>query len=113
MFYGMVWYSMRQGCGLSPLLYVFCIEPLAIKIRNSPNFKGMPIPGCLTEARVSLYADDTSAFAANVTSVMAAIAIFNQFGKASGAKLNENKCKILVVGGHSPPPRSFPPGLNL
>lgn len=95
--------SMRQGCGLSPLLYVFCIEPLAIKIRDSPNFKGMPIPGCLTEARVSLYADDTSAFAANVTSVMAAITIFNQFGKASGAKLNENKCKILVIGGSFPP----------
>jgi Reverse transcriptase (RNA-dependent DNA polymerase) len=33
--------SMRQGCGLSPRLYVLSIEVLAPKIRSSMIYKGI------------------------------------------------------------------------
>lgn len=38
--------SMRQGCGLSPMLYASCTEPLINKIRDSLLFKGIPMPTC-------------------------------------------------------------------
>ena len=33
--------SVWQGCSLSPLLYVFCIEPFACKIRKDNHIKGL------------------------------------------------------------------------
>jgi len=91
--------SLRQGCGLSALLYVLCIEPLANKIRLSTDIIGLRLPGTALEARVSLYADDTTTLASDVYSVRTAIDIFDRFGSASGATLNKDKCAALVVGG--------------
>ena len=49
-----------QGCAISPLLYVLSMEPFACKIRRSPTFTGLNIPGYTQEARISQYADDTT-----------------------------------------------------
>jgi hypothetical protein len=50
--------SVRQGCSLSPLLFVIAIEPLLNLIRQSIIFKGIPISGRVGEERVVCYADD-------------------------------------------------------
>ena len=92
--------SVRQGCGLSPLLYVLCIEPLANKIRLSSNIQGLRLPGTSQEARVSLYADDTTILAVDTYSIVSAVKIFENFGSASGAVLNKNKCVALVIAGN-------------
>ena len=54
--------SVRQGCPLSPLLYVLALEPLLRSLRDegtSPSLRGIPFAGPLT-ARVSAFADDIS-----------------------------------------------------
>ena len=51
--------SVRQGCPLSPLLYVLALEPLLRKLRDegtSPALRGIPFAGRLA-ARVSAFAD--------------------------------------------------------
>lgn len=37
--------GVRQGCPLSPLLYVFCIEPLVSRLRRDGGLKGVHLPG--------------------------------------------------------------------
>ena len=56
--------SVRQGCPLSPLLYVLALEPLLRRLRDegtSPALRGVPFAGRLT-ARVSTFADDIIVF---------------------------------------------------
>ena len=52
--------SVRQGCAISPLLYVLSMEPFAHRIRRESGFFGLQLPGDLEQVRVSLYADDTT-----------------------------------------------------
>jgi exonuclease III len=100
--------SMRQGCGLSPLLYALCIEPLAHRIRSSLLFRGIPTPGhSCPEARITLHADDTTVLARDPPSINFAIEAFHLYGKASGATLNYKKSTACVIAG-SPDSSNWP-----
>lgn len=90
--------SMRQGCGLSPLLYVLCIEALALKIRSNMLYKGIPLPGGHNILKIILHADDTTLFAIDNDSFKAALRIFATFSRVSGASLNMDKSKLMVIG---------------
>ena len=84
--------SVRQGCGLSPLLYVLCAEPLAHRLRMSPLIRGLTPPGGGDELRVVQYADDTTCIIRDVGSLTSILRIFKEFQAISGAKLNLSKC---------------------
>jgi len=88
--------SMRQGCGLSPLLYAFYIEPLIFRIESCLLFKGIPMPNS-AEARIAVHADDSTILASTVNSVKLALNYFDLYSKASGAKLNTDKSVAFVV----------------
>lgn len=90
--------GVRQGCSLSPLLYVLVIEPLANKLRTDSNIKGFSIPGSSEKAKISLYADDGTAILTDLLSVKAVLHTCKHFGKASGAKLNLLKTKGIFLG---------------
>ena len=91
--------SVRQGCGLSPLLYVLCAEPLARRLRLSPQIRGFPVPGRPEDLKVASFADDTTCFVRDVPSLQAVLSVFRLFGQASGAQLNLDKCVGHWVSG--------------
>ena len=91
--------GVRQGCPLSPFLYVLTMEVLAVNIRSHPLITGLRLPGLVTPLPVlSLYADDTSVIS---TSDDATLAVFDTYGKfesGTGSKLNLGKCEGLWTG---------------
>lgn len=91
--------SVRQGCSLSPLLYVLCMEPLAIKVRQDPHISGLRIPGSSEEVRIIQYADDTNLVVTTIASIRKVFLLWELYGLASGSSLNKDKCWGLWLGG--------------
>ena len=90
--------GVRQGCPLSPLLYVLVAESLACAIRADNNIVGFPLPGGREHAKIVQYADDTSILVTTDSSVLSMVELFGRYEKALGAKLNPAKCQGLPLG---------------
>ena len=86
----------RQGCPLSPLLFVLALEPFAISIRNHPVIRGIPIAD--VEHRIALFADDTLIFMTKLEQSLSALTdVIDRFGKFSGYRVNKSKSSILFL----------------
>ena len=88
--------GVRQGCPLSPFLFILTAELMSNKIRQSDNVKGINL--CNHEVKLSQFADDTNLFCADVGSVEEALIILGEFGKISGLRLNIEKTKAMWLG---------------
>lgn len=88
--------SVRQGCGLSALLYTLAVEPLNL-ICKSSALKGIEIEGSTETSLIYQHADDTTLTLANKSSVTNAFKIFDEYCQASGAKINIDKSEVLVI----------------
>uniref|UniRef100_A0A8K9Y2W7 Reverse transcriptase domain-containing protein n=1 Tax=Oncorhynchus mykiss TaxID=8022 RepID=A0A8K9Y2W7_ONCMY len=78
--------GVRQGCPLSPLLFVLYMEPLAAAIRADVRIKGLRPPGGgSSEVKISQYADDMTLF-------------LTSEGSASGARVNLGKSSVKFFG---------------
>ena len=84
--------------GLSPLLYVLCIEVLACSITSSPGIEGVTLPGGGRVFKCSGYADDMSIAATMDASITATFDIYAEYKLASWAKLNQGKSSSLWLG---------------
>ena len=92
--------GVRQGCPLSPLLYVLVSEVLAVNIRANPRIEGLTLPGSSSPlSPISQYADDTSLVVVSDASIRAIFDVYAIYEKGSGAKLNQSKSKGLWLGG--------------
>ena len=96
--------SMRQGCPVSPLLFVLQAEPLACAIRRSTLIRGIPLPvnnhetQNPPEVKINGYVDDTQLFVSTEASLVECFNILKRFEKSSGAKVNINKTFGLYTG---------------
>ena len=90
--------GVRQGCPLSPLLYILTMEVLACSIRANPDIVGLSIPRSPILPVLSLYADDTSAVVSSDRAIVAVFETYDRFEKASGSKINLDKCEGLWLG---------------
>uniref|UniRef100_A0A671U5V2 Reverse transcriptase domain-containing protein n=1 Tax=Sparus aurata TaxID=8175 RepID=A0A671U5V2_SPAAU len=86
----------RQGCPLSPLLFVLALEPLAIAIRQNADIKGVTIGNEVH--KLSLYADDVILFLSQpIKSIRSALQTIDQFSSFSGYKVNWSKTEAFPL----------------
>lgn len=86
----------RQGDPLSPLIFVLSIEPLAHLIRKSTQIA--PITIGETSHSISLYADDTLVYMADVSRTLPCVLeLLERFGYLSGYKVNLSKSALMLI----------------
>ena len=75
------------------------MEVLASLIRSSPGIEGFILPGARgLQARVRLYADDTTAILRNLRSLTNLFDCVSVYENGSGAKLNRSKTEAMWLG---------------
>lgn len=90
--------GLRQGCPLSPYLFIICAEILSIYIRENNDIRGININDI--EYKLCQYADDTSLFLdGSADSLDNAIVVLDEFAKLSGLKINFEKSIAYKIGG--------------
>ena len=86
----------RQGCPLSPMLFVLAMEPFAIAVRSHPSISGIKVSD--TEHRIIMYADDTLLLLTELNnSIFNLTNLIDTFGKFSGFKVNEAMSSIMFL----------------
>ena len=89
--------GVRQGCPLSPYIFILCAEVLATTIRKDNEVKGITVGS--TESKLSQYADDTTLILdGNQNSLQRSFYILEKFGEVSGLRVNCEKTEALWIG---------------
>ena len=88
--------GVRQGCPLSPLLFVLGVEILAQTIRQSTGCRGIKLPQSV-EAKISQFADDTTLICRDVDALKENMKVISEFNAISGLQLNKKKTKAMCV----------------
>lgn len=94
--------GIRQGCCCSPSLFILAVEILAIQVRSTPDIEGIQIGNRYLS--ISQYADDTTFFIKDSTSLTVLMHLIGTFSEFSGLKINLRKSYILLLGNYLHPP---------
>jgi len=90
--------GVKQGDPIASSLYILCIEPLLSKLTSKLRLLA---PGPFKEypnTNLSVYADDTAIFLSVISQLNIVKIEFEQYETYSGAKINENKSELFLMG---------------
>lgn len=92
--------STRQGCTVSPLIFILALEPLACAIRAQKDICGITIGN--HEFKANLFADDILLTLTNPQqSIPQVLKIIDDFGKLSGYKVNYSKSESIPLNNYT------------
>ena len=90
--------GVRQGCPLSPYLFILCVEVLAEAVRKNNEIKGITVNS--REIKISQYADDTTLILdGSQKSFTTSLKTLEFFSEVSGLRLNRKKTEAFWIGG--------------
>uniref|UniRef100_A0A3B3UGI5 Reverse transcriptase domain-containing protein n=1 Tax=Poecilia latipinna TaxID=48699 RepID=A0A3B3UGI5_9TELE len=88
--------GVRQGCPLSPLLFIMAMEPLACIIRQNKMIKETIPPGNYgKDIKLIMYMDDLTLLLVDNLSIKESLKVCERFSAASGMKINKSKSEII------------------
>lgn len=88
--------GIRQGCPLSGILFILCIEIFGCMVRENKNIKGVKINK--VEKKMVQFADDTNCTVVDWVSVEQLFLTVKSFSKYSGLNVNIDKSMLLWMG---------------
>ena len=91
--------GVRQGCPISPQLFILAVEILAQKIIQDPNIKGLNPHNSNKPLKLEQYADDTSLFLKDGNDLRRSMDHLDTFSAFSGLYLNLKKSYALSTNG--------------
>lgn len=86
--------GVKQGCNISPFLFIMAVEILAIMLKNS-NMEKLNIFN--EQLVISQLADDTTIFLKKLEQIPEVLKLIDTFSEASGLTLNRNKCELMAI----------------
>ena len=91
--------GVRQGCPISPQLFLLAVEILAQKIIQDKNIKGLNPHGAPVSEKISQFADDATLCLKDVYDMNICFSHLNGFSSFSDLFLNLNKSYALSTNG--------------
>ena len=91
--------GVRQGCPISPQLFILAVELLAQKIIQDPRIRGLNPHRCEHPKKIEQYADDTTLYLKDTNDLKRALAHLREFSIFSGLYLNLDKSFALSTNG--------------
>ena len=88
----------RQGCPISPLLFIMTLELLARDLRKNENIKGIKINETFHATKIKMYADDATLFLKDMIDFREVLSRIKLFSKFSGLNLNKHKSAAMKIG---------------
>ena len=88
--------SIRQGCPLSPMLYILALEPFLLKANSA--LRCLTLPGSREVARYTAYADDVSVLVMSSAEVEEVSKEIGRYEAVTGAKIDREKSVGLHLG---------------